>query len=104
MKKIITPLIIILVIAALGFFAFGKLKNAEYSPDSGTQATVSDKQGTTTKTGRITSDAGNFFLVEMGETPEMIDSMTVDLAEYVGQTVTIEGKYSGDTLFVGSVK
>ena len=104
MKKIITPLIIVLVLAGLGFFAFSKLKSGELVQEPVEKSTVSDKQGSTTKTGKITTENGSFYLTETGKVPELIETMTVDLSAYVGQTVTVEGKYSGDTLFVGSVK
>ena len=104
MKKIITPLIIVLVLTALGFFAFSKFKSGELVQDPVEKTSVSEKQGTTTKTGKITAENGNFYLTESGKVPELIETMTVDLSAYVGKTVTVEGKYSGDTLFVGSVK
>lgn len=62
------------------------------------------KVGDTTKTGTITQSKGMFFITEIGQEPEMIESYAVDLKKYVGQTVTVTGQYSGDTLFVGSVK
>ena len=104
MKKIITPLIIVLVLAGLSFFAFSKFKSGEIIQDPMDKTSVSEKQGTTTKTGKITTENGNYFLTEAGKVPELIETMTVDLSAYVGKTVTVEGKYSGDTLFVGSVK
>lgn len=92
-----------LVVVGLGFFGFSKLKN-DYSSQGVEQTSVSDKQGTTIKTGKITSSQGKFYLTEAGSIQEEIDSMTVELSNYVGKTVTVEGKYSGDTLFVGAVK
>lgn len=62
------------------------------------------KVGTTSKMGTISSDGSRFYLTEAGAAPQEIDSMMVDLSAYVGQTVTVSGQYSGDTLFVGSVE
>ena len=52
----------------------------------------------------ISNSAGIFYLQEVGQTPKEIDSCTVELSDYVGQTVIVSGQYSGDTLFVGSVE
>jgi hypothetical protein len=65
---------------------------------------ANQKSGDTTKTGVISEAGGKFFLQEAGGTPQMIESYAVDLSQYVGQTVTVKGQYSGDTLFVGSVE
>ncbi len=62
------------------------------------------KQGDTSKTGTISQSGAVFFINVVGQEPEIIESYAVELADYVGQTVTIIGQYSGDTLFVGSVK
>jgi PBP1b-binding outer membrane lipoprotein LpoB len=62
------------------------------------------KVGTTTKTGTITQTSGRFFLQEAGQQPEEIESYSVDLSGYVGQTVTVTGQFSGNTLFVGEVQ
>ena len=61
------------------------------------------KQGTTTKTGKIIKLGGTFYIQEVGKQPAGIDSYKIDLSQYLNQTVTITGQYSGDTLFVGSV-
>ena len=62
------------------------------------------KAGTTTKTGVVSSASGKYYLTVNGKQPEEIDSYSIDLSSYVGQTITIEGQYSGNTLFVGAVK
>lgn len=66
--------------------------------------TAEQKQGDTTKTGVISQIGDSFYLQEAGQTPAEIESYAVDLSAYVGQTVTVTGQYSGDTLFVGSVE
>ena len=63
-----------------------------------------EKAGETTKTGQITEAGGSYFLQEAGQPPRQIESYAVDLSAYVGQTVTVTGQYSGDTLFVGSIQ
>ncbi len=69
-----------------------------------TAPAAGSKVGITTKMGTISSDGSRFYLTEAGMAPQEIDSMMVDLSAYVGQTVTVSGQYSGDTLFVGSVE
>lgn len=65
---------------------------------------ATEKSGTTTKTGKISQMGEKFFLQEAGDTPKEVESYAVDLSKYVGKTITVSGQYSGDTLFVGSVK
>ncbi|MBU2543685.1 hypothetical protein KJ707_03955 [Patescibacteria group bacterium] len=62
------------------------------------------KRGDTSKTGMITQSGTTFFLNVTGQQAEIIESYAVDLSAYVGQTVTVTGQYSGDTLFVGKVE
>ncbi len=101
MKKIITVLVVVaclLVVFLLGKGVLSNLKNTAVPAES------SQKVGTTTKTGVISVSSGVFYLQEAGQTPKEIDSYTVELGDYVGQSVTVSGQYSGDTLFVGSVE
>lgn len=62
------------------------------------------KSGTTTKTGEISKQGDRYYIEEAGQSPKEVDSYAVDLGMYLGQTVTVSGQYSGDTLFVGSVE
>ena len=98
MKKMIIIFLTAAALIGLGMFAFSKLKSTPTPP------TTNQKVGTTTKTGIISSSGGVFYLQEAGQTPKEIDSYTVELSDYVGQSVTVSGQYSGDTLFVGSVE
>lgn len=74
------------------------------SPQTDTSMSASDKQGETTRTGVITQAGSSFFITPDGGQPEIIESYAVELSEYVGQSVTITGQYSGDTLYVGSIQ
>lgn len=98
MKKIIIILLTAAILIGLGVFAFSKLKNTQAPP------AANQKVGTTTKTGVISNNNNVFYLQEVGQTPKEIDSYTVELGDYVGETVTVSGQYSGDTLFVGSIE
>lgn len=70
--------------------------------DSNTPA-ANQKSGDTTKTGKISEISDKYYLQEVGGIPEQIESLSVDLGMYVGQTITVTGQFSGDTLFVGSI-
>lgn len=71
----------------------------------GAQAPAADqKRGDTTKVGSISQSGGNYLLRVSGQQPEIIESYQVELSEHVGQTVEVTGQYSGDTLFVGTIK
>ena len=104
MKKSLSILLIILFSAVL-FSACTGDKKAETVKTNTTGAPAAEqKSGTTTKVGTITSAGGKFFLTEAGQTPKEIESYSVNLGDYAGKTVTVTGQYSGDTLFVGSIK
>ncbi len=62
------------------------------------------KVGDTVMTGTISQVGEKYFITVAGQTPKEIESYLVQLSEYVGQTVTITGQYSGDTLFVGKIE
>lgn len=65
---------------------------------------AAQKQGDTTKSGTIRKQGTGFSIETSPGKFESIDSLAVDLAAYDGQSVTITGQYSGDTLFVGKVE
>lgn len=103
--RIFTSLV---VLAVAGVVLSGcSLPGTTPKPASTTTKTApaaNEKSGDTTKTGVITETGGKFFIKVAGApVPVSIDSYAVDLATYVGKTVTITGQYSGDTLFVGSI-
>lgn len=77
--------------------------NPSTSP-SPSSSPSSQKVGTTTKTGVIAGKSGAYFLQESGQPPLALDSYSLDLNAYVGQTVTVSGQYSGNTLFIGSIQ
>ncbi|MGD9129693.1 MAG: hypothetical protein PVJ09_04365 [Candidatus Woesebacteria bacterium] len=72
--------------------------------EQGSAPAASEKKGDTSKTGRIGGAEGNYFLTEADQSIVQIKSYSIDLGQYVGQTVTITGQYSGDELFVGKVE
>ena len=103
MKKFVLILVVFMVLAG-GVFLW--IQNAKKSVQKNptTSSSTTQKTGTTTKTGIISSSGGVFYLQESGQTPKEIDSYAINLADYLGQSVTVSGQYSGDTLFVGSIE
>jgi len=105
MKNFITFTLITISAVVLAACTASTSSPAVTSSGANSGAPAADqKSGDTTKTGSITSANGAFFLQEQGGSPELVESYAVELNEYVGQTVTVTGQYSGDTLFIGSVE
>jgi ABC-type Fe3+-hydroxamate transport system substrate-binding protein len=105
MKKIFTLSLILFSAVLFSACTHDKSETEAIKTNTtGLSPAADQKSGDTTKTGTITTAGGKFFLTEAGQTPKEIESYQVQLGDYVGQTVTVVGQYSGDTLFVGSVK
>jgi hypothetical protein len=98
MKQTIVVLLVLALVGGGLFWWMNAAKKQQAVP------AAAEKSGTTTKFGTISSSGGRFYLQEAGQNPLEIDSYVVELSEYVGQTITVSGQYSGDTLFVGSVE
>lgn len=109
-KKIILFSILALSIVAIVVYTKQRpssTQKATQTPSATRQPSgnaASQKQGDTSKTGVITASGGVYFLTETGGSPKMIDSYSLDFADYLGQTVTVTGQYSGDTLFVSRIE
>lgn len=65
---------------------------------------VEQKQGDTSKSGMLVEKGGKYFVQTPAGALEEVESYVVELSEYVGQSVTVTGQYSGDTLFVGKIE
>lgn len=111
MKQTLLVIIAAAILIGGGAFLFinSAKKNSQAVPATNNSKNVgnpgaTEKSGTTTKVGKITSSDGKFYLQEAGQVAKEIESYVVDLSVYVGKTVTVSGQYSGDTLFIGSVK
>jgi hypothetical protein len=105
MKKIMIILVVAITVFAGAFFVIKNIKSTGLNPITMTNSNTNTTQkiGTITTIGKISSTDGKFYLQEAGQIPREIDSYAIDLTKYVGQTITVSGQYSGDTLFVGSV-
>lgn len=112
MKQLITVLLVLAILGGGVWWWSSQVAKQGNTPRGEVAApavktdapSAADKAGTTTRTGLLTTAAGKFYLQEAGQSPKEIDSYVVELSDYVGQTVTVSGQYSGDTLFVGSVE
>lgn len=99
MRKFILPLLLVST-----FLLAGCNQSPAPSSTSSDTPAADQKVGTTTKTGTVTQVGERYFIQESGKQPEEIESLSVDLSQYVGQTITVSGQFSGDTLFVGEVQ
>lgn len=108
MKQLIVVLLALALVGGGIFWLINVTKKQQLAPapvESGAKVpAAADKAGLTTKTGEVSSAGGRYYLQESGQSPKEIDSYVVQLETYVGQTVTVSGQYSGDTLFIGSVE
>ncbi len=102
MKKIIFASVLV-VGASLIFSGCARKQQTMQGTDQTVPVSRQKKVGNTTKTGKIVKIGNDYYIKELGHEPATIDSYDVDLGSYVGQTVTITGQYSGDTLFVGKI-
>ena len=106
MSKIPRYLLSAGVVLTSGLFLGGCLPKHELTNNPNQGTTVIEKKekvGDTTLTGKITKVGDKYFITVGAKSPAEIDSYSVKLGDYVGQTVTVTGQYSGDTLFVGKI-
>lgn len=72
-------------------------------PETGANpAATTEKSGTTTMRGTVQVQGKTAFLKTASATVEL-SSYDLDLAPYNGKTVSVTGKFSGDTLFVSEI-
>lgn len=108
MKKSILVFVAAFMISGLVLSGCSNQQDGSSNAASNSGATTgapaaADKQGFTSKTGVISQAGDTIFIQEAGGQPEIIESYSVELSEYVGQTITVTGQFSGDTLFVSEV-
>lgn len=106
MKQLLVALLAFALIGGGIYWWMSSAKQAVV-PNKMNQAGVpaaNQKAGMTTKTGELSKKGSAYYLEEAGQSPKEVDSYTVELDTYVGQTVTVSGQYSGDTLFIGSIE
>lgn len=78
-------------------------RTAPASSETGTIPAAEQKSGDTMKTGTLVQQGEKYYIKAASGEMEEVDSYSVDFSEYVNQSVTVVGQYSGDTLFVGQI-
>jgi hypothetical protein len=104
--KYLFIVLFILILGIGGFFGYQYLLGqAKTSTPTGA---VSEKAGLITETGVVQKLAkpGDDYTHMLRSENGMIrlNSYTVKLDEYINKTITVEGQYSGNTLFVDAIK
>lgn len=66
-------------------------------------STESEKSGFTTQTGKLTVKTKSTALLQTTTGSVELESYEIDFTPYGGKTVSVTGKFSGDTLFASSV-
>lgn len=100
--------LVIIFFAATVLVACTPLGSAPTNNSNPTETTteadseLTEKSGFTTLSGTI-SDQGAGFILRTGSETIVVQSLSYDLNEYVGQSVTVTGKYSGDELFISEL-
>jgi len=103
--KTFIVLVVFFLLAVGGYFGYQMLMAKS---QGSTVPITSEKTGITTKTGVVQKlskpiDDYTHMLRTSTETIKL-NSYTVKLDQYVNKTITVEGQYSGNTLFVDAVK
>ncbi len=77
-------------------------QNSNTPQPSAAPNTTTEKSGVSSFTGTLQVQGKTATLMTAsGAIP--LESYELDFSEYAGKSVTVEGKYSGDTLFVNSI-
>ncbi len=78
------------------------MPNTAQQNNADTETEQTEKSGFTTLSGTL-SQQTNSYLLQTSTGPVVVQSLEVDLSSYIGETVTVTGKYSGDELFVSEI-
>lgn len=95
-------LLILLLLSSTVFAACGATQPNPEVPVQQESQSLEGKSGFTTLTGTLTMN-GSTGQLQTSTGPVAVESLAVDLIDYNGLTVTVTGKYSGDTLFVSEI-
>lgn len=100
MKTFLISLIVLILVGAGGYFAY------QYFQTS-VPTTTSQEMPIVTKTGVVQKlpKPGDDYThtLKTSDAVVKLNSYSVQLDQYVNKTVTVEGQYSGDTLFVDAI-
>ena len=102
MKTFLISLTVLVILGIGGYFGYQYISRSSMSSPATTEIPVVTKTGMVQKL----SKSGDDYTHMLKTTDSLIklNSYTVSLDLYANKTVTVEGQYSGDTLFVDSVK
>lgn len=100
MKKFL--LLSVLVVSSLGLSACSLLPSV--SQDQSSVGELEQKNEIFEQTGVISQTPSGFSLTTGAGEIISIESYSLDFSEYVGDTVTVSGEYSGDTFFVTQIE
>lgn len=99
-SRFFLPTLIVLISATLLSACLAQ-SGGTATPSTAPNTSV-EKSGTTTLKGTLQVQGKAATLMSpTGNIP--LESYELNFAEYAGKTVTVEGKYSGDTLFVNTI-
>lgn len=99
-SRFFTPTLVVLLSAIFLSACLAQSGNAP-TPSTAPNTSV-EKSGTTTVKGTLKVQGKTAVLISpTGNIP--LESYELNFAQYDGKTVTVEGKYSGDTLFANSI-
>lgn len=98
-KKTVFSFLLIALFAGL-FVGCSHIKN---TGNSSPNSEFEQKNAVITLTGTLSKNGELFFITDSTGTIHDVETYAVSFDEYVGQTVTVSGQYSGDTLFVTEI-
>lgn len=90
----------------IALFSFGLVAGCsqiENSFESENSDVLEQKNATISITGTLSQTGGLYLITDSAGMTHDIESYSVSFDEYLGETVTVTGQYSGDTLFVTEV-
>ena len=96
MKNILIFLIVIIILGVGGYFGFQYISRLGVSSPASQEIPVVTKTGVVQKLPKPGDDYTHML--------KTLNSYTVSLDGYANKNVSVTGQYSGDTLFVDSVK
>jgi hypothetical protein len=98
--RYIFPFLFVLILAATTISGCSAQKTPPAVPSAESVSSTTSLSGTF----RATGTDGSKGVLSTSTGPVEVESLVVDLSTIDGETVTLTGKYSGDTLFVSEVE
>ena len=102
MKNILIFLIVIIILGVGGYFGFQYISRLGVSSPASQEIPVVTKTGVVQKLPKPGDDYTH--MLKTSDALIKLNSYTVTLDGYANKNVSVTGQYSGDTLFVDSMK